>query len=596
MNTKKKISLLFLLFLLSISITADEVTFEGDFETNFPNPERGYCYSIDPGFENMTWSFCEQDPAKYTPIGWTSAMNKSQLKYLRSTKGFTLVLVRYHIAEFRYKPFSPEFLNRLQTDLNTIRDEKFKIIPMFAYNWVGGGPDASASTIIGHLEQLRPIFQNNYDVIAFMHLGFIGCWGEMHSSAFGNLDTSKGYHRLNQNTYDIINKAFDVLPKERMIAVRSPLYKFQYFNGLDDDAVKENTPIENILLSEAFNQTIRSRWANHEDCLVCGEWNCGTYNTPANDPIAVINFLENENKYVVQSGESGIVNGCGSPLEDMDGDGYKGDDMRDDCSRVTEQLAKLRWSTINENFNWNDNPSTPKWKSDGCYDEIARKLGYRFRITTGVIPTQISINESFSITLNIVNDGYASCYNKRGVEFIFRNKINGEIFKIPVLEDKSNDPRFWHSGGSYVLSLNNATLPAYLPTGTYELLLNLYDPHPNLSAIPEYSIRLANKNIWEKSTGYNLLHQEITINNPTNLVELKNDPESYIIIQNTSHNTFTIQKANQKIISVDLLDISGKKICTFENASGDISNLQSGIYIALINTIEDRVIRKFNKQ
>lgn len=595
----KQVLMLIVVFLthcLTTSLNAQEVFYTGDFDTNFPNPERGYCYSVDPNFENMTWSFCEQDPAKYTATSWTNPMNISQLKYLRASKGFSLVLVRYHIAEFRYKPFSPEFLARLRSDFSTIRDAKFKMIPMFAYNWVGGGPDADAATIVGHLDQLKPIFEENYDVIAFMHLGFIGCWGEMHSSAFGNLDISKGYNRLNDKTFNIINKAFEVMPKERMIAVRTPLYKFQYFNGLNSNAVVENTPISNISQTEAFNQSIRSRWGNHEDCLVCGEWNCGTYNTPANNPQGVISFLENENKYVVQSGESGIVNGCGSPGIDYDGDGFKGSDPRDTCTRVTQMLSRLHWSTINENFNWNNNPSTPKWKEQGCYTEIAKKLGYRFRMVSGIFPNQISNGQSFSISLKIANDGYASCYNKRGVEFIFRNVITGEKFAFPV-DDKNiaNDPRYWFSGGTYTLTLSNVTLPQSMPSGDYEILINLYDPHQNLRNVPEYSIRLANLNVWEASTGYNHLNKIISVNNATFLNDIKDNQSSYIIIPNPTNNHFFIDKSKFDIVSVDFIDMSGKIVQTIKGYQGDVTMMVPGVYTACINTTNGTVKRKFVK-
>lgn len=54
------------------------------------------------------------------------------------------------------------------------------------------------------------------------------------------------------------------------------------------------------------------------------------------------------------------------------------------------------------------------------------------------------------------------------------------------------------------------TLPSSLPTGTYALLLDL--PDPQLSSRPEYSIRLANENVWEAATGLNSLLHTVTVN------------------------------------------------------------------------------------
>jgi len=47
-----------------------------------------------------------------------------------------------------------------------------------------------------------------------------------------------------------------------------------------------------------------------------------------------------------------------------------------------------------------------------------------------------------------------------------------------------------------------------MPNGAYELYLNLPDPEESLYSNPAYSVRLANKDVWEAATGYNsLLHQ-----------------------------------------------------------------------------------------
>ena len=50
------------------------------------------------------------------------------------------------------------------------------------------------------------------------------------------------------------------------------------------------------------------------------------------------------------------------------------------------------------------------------------------------------------------------------------------------------------------------TLPKNLTAGDYNVYLNLPDPYKSLSTRPEYSIRLANKEVWEPQTGYNKIH------------------------------------------------------------------------------------------
>jgi hypothetical protein len=54
-------------------------------------------------------------------------------------------------------------------------------------------------------------------------------------------------------------------------------------------------------------------------------------------------------------------------------------------------------------------------------------------------------------------------------------------------------------------------LPNDMPSGEYELFLNLPDPYPCIHDRPEYSIRLANKDLWEPVTGYNSLNHKIRV-------------------------------------------------------------------------------------
>lgn len=54
-------------------------------------------------------------------------------------------------------------------------------------------------------------------------------------------------------------------------------------------------------------------------------------------------------------------------------------------------------------------------------------------------------------------------------------------------------------------------LPNHLTKGNYEVFFSLPDADNRLQTRPEYSIRFANKSLWEAETGYNNLHHTITI-------------------------------------------------------------------------------------
>ena len=89
--------------------------------------------------------------------------------------------------------------------------------------------------------------------------------------------------------------------------------------------------------------------------------------------------------------------------------------------------------------------------------------------------------------------------NKRGLELVFV-KANDPTKKYVF--EQTEDPRFWLPG-EHTFTLS-CTLNAEMQ-GEYKLYLNLPDPYPTVYNDPRYSIRLANKDIWDENTGYNYI-------------------------------------------------------------------------------------------
>ncbi|MGB9591725.1 MAG: DUF4832 domain-containing protein, partial [Candidatus Kryptoniota bacterium] len=88
-----------------------------------------------------------------------------------------------------------------------------------------------------------------------------------------------------------------------------------------------------------------------------------------------------------------------------------------------------------------------------------------------------------------------------------KNKFNQKRYfvTLPV------DPRFWQPGDTISLS-GEAGLPENISNGLYDVFLNLPDPQPRLHNRSDYSVRFANKNVWDPKSGYNLLLSNFVIN------------------------------------------------------------------------------------
>jgi Domain of unknown function (DUF4832)/Domain of unknown function (DUF4874) len=472
---------------------------------DFPNPERGFAEPNEawpPGLK-INWNICDPTPAnmkKYTFTEWNKPLDLEFLKAQRA-KGISLSTIRYHLADFRNRPLSPKYLKHLDNDFATARKAGTKSILHFAYNWPMGGPDTSVDRVLSHLDQLKPILKKNADVIAFMDAGFVGCWGEWHTSVNNLIGYDKdGEALMNNNTKLILDKIFEALPKERMVTVRYPRFKFNYFGS------KNSKPIAPLKPSEAFNGSKKARWGQEDDCPVCGEWNASTYWSERKNAAEMKKFLSEDNRYVVQSGEpGGIIPGRRPATVDEDGDGYINN--YDACPRMLGLLSQMRWSSINVGFD----PGSPisvykRWKKDGCYDTISKSLGYRFRLVDSSIPSNIRSGGNLAMNFKLVNEGWASPYNPRNLEIILRNRKNASVFRLGLRDD----PRFWQAGKTHVVNVKKS-LPRNMPAGEYDVLLNLPDPTPTLKNRPEYSIRLANQNVWEANSGYNSLLRKIVV-------------------------------------------------------------------------------------
>jgi hypothetical protein len=167
-------------------------------------------------------------------------------------------------------------------------------------------------------------------------------------------------------------------------------------------------------------------------------------------------------------------------------------------------LKRMHWDTINSGFH---KGVIQGWRNAGCYDTIAKNLGYRLTMTSANLPDAVKAGSKFSGTINLMNVGWGKIYNERDCELVFRNTAT----KNKIIVKLTNDPRRWCMTDSSVAVDVSALIPASTPEGVYAVYLNLPDPATSLRNRPEYSIRLANKDVWEDATGYNSLLHKVTV-------------------------------------------------------------------------------------
>ena len=427
-----------------------EVTYEAT-DVKFANPERGFY--------------------KHTSADLTTGsadLNQSQLAAHRNNN-ITLILRVFYLKKFKDSALSQAALDEVERDFAIARKAGVKVIVRFAYSSAEKEADAPLNIILQHLDQLKPVFERNTDVIATVQAGLIGAWGEGYYSSNG-LNTAAA-------RYEVYKKLLEVVPKSRTIQVRTPAYKKEFF--------KRTTPLS---YEEAFKGTDVARVGHHNDCFLASETDYGTYVNPDVDKA----YLNKECLFVPIGGETCPPSGVDAATS----------------TKAQADMRYLRWSYLNEDYYRGVND---QWIAQGGMDNIIREMGYRLQLLSGKYSNKIQPGGTFHSFISIKNVGYAPLYNPRLVELILKNKENGERFKIAL----DVEPRLWQPLLNNEIEIS-AGIPDYMPAGNYALYLHLPDPEVNLYGNPAYSVRLANDKVWEESTGYNNLNVEINISSQNN--------------------------------------------------------------------------------
>ena len=133
-------------------------------------------------------------------------------------------------------------------------------------------------------------------------------------------------------------------------------------------------------------------------------------------------------------------------------------------------------------------------------------MGDRYQLIQADLPEEASIGGQARFQIRLRNVGYAPLYNERHAYIVLSNQQSA--FSIQL----ATDPRRWLPNGEETTIDESLTIPADVPTGTYQLYLHLPDAASSLAADPRYAVRFANVGVWDATTGMNSLNAKITVN------------------------------------------------------------------------------------
>lgn len=349
-----------------------------------------------------------------------------------------------------------------------------KVIPRIRYHtqasFTPSEPDIARQSL--HLDQLATTFNQYHSIVVCYQAGGFGAYGEWYYTA----NTTGAVRR------QLLDKMFDILPSDALIQVRTPYYKREY------------------IASGAMPDRL-ARVGHYNDCFLTGPTDYGTYSCyPFTGSCPSVASLRNEVRL-----DSNIVpvGGETCPLEGDQAATYN------DCTAPYDAMATLGWSFINTAYY---TPNIDEWKTQGCWPDIRRRLGYRYEIVSATVPDQVSAGTPFTVSFTVRNQGFAPTYHERPVYVALLDESNQLLASYLVADA---DPRDWRPlAGNYSYSMTQ-TAPSSITPSTIRIALWMPDKDVTLSDRSEYAIRCASHrpggaDVWT-ANGLNVLKTGIPV-------------------------------------------------------------------------------------
>ncbi len=417
--------------------------------TDFTNPGRGFYHVADVVNEN--------DIARY------------------KDDGISIVFKTYDLNDFKNGEISAAFLRRMVGDFDIFRRTGVKAVIRFSYTEKTTPPygDAPLGIVLNHIQQLKPVLRDNKDVILVLQAGFIGAWGEWYYTDY--FSQSPGIITP-QNWADrrtLTDSLLEMMPADRMVQVRTPYYKKHLLQ------MEDYTP---VTIEQAYSSGYIARLAHHNDCFVSSNSDVGTYkDTTVEKP-----YLHDDTKFTIIGGET-----CAQCAYSH-------------CENALKELKRFHWTFLNRDYHTG---VISDWIEEGCYPEVQKKLGYRYRMLSATANEQVKPGGTLNLTLQIINDGWANPTNPQQLNWILENTNTYERFVLKT----DDDVRLWPLDDTVTLNLT-AGIPDSVVAGQYTVNLQITDAEPVLAGRPEYSIRFANTDTWDSINGQNKII-EISVDN-----------------------------------------------------------------------------------
>jgi hypothetical protein len=394
---------------------------------DFPNPERGF------------WRFVSSSFV---------AASAAELRDIRDA-GMTMGYAVVRLDPFRSSSLPQTFLTRLSDAFGRARAAGVKLILRFAYNYpeteedYENAKDAPLQVVLGHIDQLAPLIAANADIVAVWQAGFIGAWGEAHTSS-NNLDEPAPKRAIR-------DALLEALPANRLLQWRYPpdLIAWSPVPGPGG-----NFP----------------RIGFHNDCFMSSPTDVGTYSeNPA--------VRARQRAYAARLTRTTLFGG-----ETCNIDGAV---RRTSCAAILREGPMFHVTTLNRDYYL---AFHRRWIGEGCFGEVKRSMGYRLRLVSASVDEVAARGEEVAASVRVRNVGWARPANPRRLELVLEHLATGKTYRVAGGDLRFVDPES-DAPTAFFFAWR---VPAGAPVGDYVVSVAAPDPAPRLHDRPVFAVRFAN--------------------------------------------------------------------------------------------------------
>jgi len=354
----------------------------------------------------------------------------------------------YDIGDFRDRDLSAQKLGELDTILEKAWEDGLMVVLRAAY----GFDETSAyndpkeiSRITGHIKQIKPILQKYGDILYTVQAGFLGEYGEWHSSNYGDPPSADAQAA-------VLNELLDGLPENVSVCVRRPSFiRALFAQGKLDQAYADRIGVHNdALLGSADDYGTYTDWSREEELA----WAAAYF------------------KKLPYGGET-----C-CPSEYAE------------AQNAVREFSMLHLSYLNSAYNLDvlDGWKGGRISGTDAYDYIGRHMGYRFTLRTAGLSPDMKPGSELSAVLRIGNTGFASMCSGFGASLVIEG--GDTLLTFPIQTEVCG----WLPGEDAEIKLD-IEMPGEITGDTLRLGIKIAALGETTAGDSRYTVALQNEGI-----------------------------------------------------------------------------------------------------